>query len=415
MAVLGIDIGSSDYEVNQSNFNEDAGDSLSLNVLGSNTLTINGVDATATTLVGVQAAGSPTYAVVNGGSLTIESGLANLSALTSINYQVDSGSALTINAPTAAVGLVNQQSLEFTGDGGSLFTYNPGAISLGAPTTFDVTSLGVGDTIAVGSRTNGTFTYDADTQTGTLNYPGTLTSGLETVRFEIHDLSQEDYDAIIAGNGGSASGFGEFVSPVCFLRGTMIMTTKGEVAIEDLVAGDIVIGQSGERTVKWIGFRKTFTKQIPADRRAEHMPIRIVRDAIAENVPSKDIVVSPGHHILVEGKLVRAQDLVNGKTIYQETHHVRYEYFHVELDQFDVISAHGLMSESWADGGNRDYFQNADVTALRPEDRKRRRADRPGFVALRKGSELERLQAVYAARAEKLQQEQDQELMVAYG
>lgn len=411
MAIIGIDIGSSDQTIDESNY--DAGDTLSLNVLGSNTLTIDGVDATANFGVGVTAAGSPTYNLVNGGSLTINSGLANLSALSSVNYNIGDGSELTINAPTASVGLINNQTITFTGDGGGVFSYQPSSL-LSTGQTFNVESLGVGDTLSVGTRTNGVLTYNAETQTGTLTYGALPIVGGGPVTFNIHGMTQEDYDAIVADHGGN-TGFGEFVSPVCFLRGTMIQTTKGEVAIEDLVPGDVVIGQSGERTVKWVGFRKTYTKRIPADRRAEHMPIRIVRDAIAENVPSKDIVVSPGHHILVEGKLVRAQDLVNGKTIFQETHHVSYEYFHVELDQFDVISAHGLMSESWADGGNRDYFQNADVAALRPEDRQRRRADRPGFVVLRKGAELERLQAVCAARAEKLQQEQDQELMVAYG
>ncbi|CAM3891539.1 Hint domain-containing protein [Bordetella tumulicola] len=408
MALIDLDLGNSDQTIDSTNA-PDASNTIDITALGSHTLTVDGVNATIESVAGVSAGATPTYAVINGGSLTIDSGLADLSALSSVNYAVGDGS-VTVNGPTLAVGLVSSQSIDFTGDGGA-FAYNPG--TLGAP-TFAVTNLGVGDSIAVGTRTNGTFTYDAESSTGTLTYPGGLL-GATTVTFDIQNLSQADYDAIIADNGGSNSGFGEFVSPVCFLRGTMIETTKGEVAVEDLVAGDIVIGQSGERTVKWVGFRKTFTKQIPADRRAEHMPIRIVRDAIAENVPSKDIVVSPGHHVLVEGKLVRAQDLVNGKTIYQETHHISYEYFHVELDQFDVISAHGLMSESWADGGNRDYFQNADVAALRPEDRQRRRADRPGFVALRKGPEVVRLQSVYAARAEQLQQEQEAQPMIAYG
>lgn len=407
MALINLDLGNSDQTIDSTNA-PDASNTIDISALGSHTLTVDGVNATVDSVAGVSAGATPTYAVINGGSLTIDSGLADLSALSSVNYAVGDGS-MTVNAPTLAVGLVSSQSIDFTGDGGA-FAYNPG--TLGAP-TFEVNNLGVGDSIAVGTRTNGEFTYDADSSTGTLTYEGGLL-GATTVTFEFQNMSQEDYDAIIAEHGGT-TGFGEFVSPTCFLRGTLIQTTKGEVAIEDLVPGDTVIGQSGERQVKWIGFRKTFTNQIPADRRAEHMPIRIVRDAIADNVPSKDIVVSPGHHVLVEGKLVRAQDLVNGKTIYQETHHVRYEYFHVELDQFDVISAHGLMSESWADGGNRDYFQNADVTALRPEDRQRRRADRPGFVALRKGPEVQRLQSVYAARAEQLQQEQEAQPMIAYG
>lgn len=410
MAIIGIDIGSSDQVINSSNFDSDAGDVLQLNVLGSNTLTIDGVDATANIFIGVSALGTPTFSAINGGSFELNYGLANVSALTGVNYEIGDGSAITVNGATAAVGLVTRSNIAFTGNGGGAFTYDPSPVSLGSNPEFFVSSLGVNDSITVDGRSNGTLSYNANTGTATLRYNGTPLLG-EDIIFRLQNISQEDYDAMVSKYG--TSGIGKFVSPVCFLRGTMIQTPTGEVAVEDLVAGDVVIGKSGERTVKWVGFRKTFTKQIPAERRAEHMPIRIVRDAIAENVPSKDIVVSPGHHLYVEGKLVRARDLINGKTIYQETHHVSYEYFHVELDQFDVISAHGIMSESWADGGNRDYFQNADVTALRPQDRERRLAERPGFDVVRNKVEIKRLQAVYAARAEMLEQESADALKVA--
>ncbi|CAM3891567.1 Hint domain-containing protein [Bordetella tumulicola] len=413
MAVIPVDISADDYTVDQGDLN--AGDTLELTGLGSNTLTVDNVNAIADIDPDAAAAGTPTFALINDGNLTVNIGQANLFGLDGINYEVGDGSEMTLNGSLSQAGFVGPQSIDFTGEGGGTFLYAPGESGPEEETTvFEVTNLSQGDAIWVESRTNGSFEYDATRSVATLTYGGSGGSQ-ETVAFEIHGLTQDDYEEIIFLHGGSNTGFGEFISPVCFLRGTLIQTAKGEVAVEDLVPGDTVIGQSGERTVKWVGFRKTFTKQIAPDRRAEHMPIRIVRDAIADNVPSKDIVVSPGHHVLVEGKLVRTQDLVNGKTIYQETHHVSYEYFHVELDQFDVISAHGLMSESWADGGNRDYFQNADVTTLRPEDRQRRRADRPGFVALRKGPEVERLQSMYAARAEQLQQEQDAQPVIAYG
>ncbi len=400
MAIIGVDIGSSNQVINAGNFNQD-NDVLRLNVLGQNTLTVDGVNATANTLVGVQTLGNPTYEVINGGSLTINSGLANLSALSGLNYKIADGSAITVNAPTAAAGLITSQNIEFTGNGGGAFNYIPGTVNLGASPTFTVSSLGTGDSLSVAGRSNGVFTYNAGAQTGTLTYAGHALNG-GTVTYRIEDLSQEDYNAIIAANGGSNTGFGQFVSPVCFLRGTMILTPEGEVAIEALQPGDKVIGASGVREVKWVGYRKTVTRSIPAEHRVDHMPIRICRNAISDNVPSKDIVVSPGHHILFEGKLIRAKDIVNDRTIYQETQLTSYEYFHVELDQFDVISAHGLMSESWADGGNRDYFQNVDVTTLLPQDIERRKANRPGFDALRKAKDIAPLHAKLAKRADEI-------------
>lgn len=191
--------------------------------------------------------------------------------------------------------------------------------------------------------------------------------------------------------------------PVCFIKGTLITTSRGLVAIEDLVEGDSVQGSSGWRTVKWIGWRNYGASSfLTEESKARIAPVRIRAHAIADNVPSSDLLTSPWHHLFVDGKLVRAGDLVNGTTIIQETHVTNVSYYHVELDQFDVVMAHGIYSESWAHGGNRDFFQNVDVTSLRPEDMKRRRAPRPGFdhLVLRKGKELKAIQRRVAQRAE---------------
>jgi hypothetical protein len=190
--------------------------------------------------------------------------------------------------------------------------------------------------------------------------------------------------------------------PVCFVKGTRVTTSRGPIAIENLVEGDSVQGSTGWRTVKWVGWRNygpaSFFTQESKSRIA---PIRIRAHSIADNVPSSDLLTSPWHHLFVDGKLVRAGDLVNGTTITQETHVNEVSYYHVELDQFDVVMAHGVYSESYADGGNRDFFQNVEVTSLRPEDKIRRRASRPGFdhLVLRQGKELVAIQDRIAQRA----------------
>lgn len=191
--------------------------------------------------------------------------------------------------------------------------------------------------------------------------------------------------------------------PVCFTRGTLIATPEGAVPIESLAIGAKVIASKGIATVKWIGWRKYGAASLmTAQQQANILPIRVRAHAIADDVPNRDLLVSPWHHLLVDGMLVRANDLVNGTTIIQETSATSVDYYHVELEQFDVILAHGMYSESWADGGNRDFFQNVDVTTLRPEDKIRRRAPRPGFdhLVLRKGKKLEAIQARVSTRAE---------------
>lgn len=189
--------------------------------------------------------------------------------------------------------------------------------------------------------------------------------------------------------------------PVCFVQGTLIETNRGPIPVEALVIGDQIVCSQGLRTVKWLGWRHYHAISLgTAAQRLACTPVRIKAGALGDNEPSQDLRVSPWHHLYVDGVLVRANDLINGKSIVQETETVEFGYYHVELDQFDVIRAHGVYSESWADGGNRDFFQNVDVTSLRPEDKKRRMADRPGFVALRKAADIAVIHDRIAARAD---------------
>lgn len=185
--------------------------------------------------------------------------------------------------------------------------------------------------------------------------------------------------------------------PVCFVNGTLIDTDHGPVAVESLSIGDKVVGLSGMRTVKWIGWRHYHAVSLRSpEQRTKCLPIRIAQGALGEGKPNKTLRVSPWHHLLVDDVLVRAMDLVNGQTIVQESNTTEFTYYHIELDQFDVVCAHGVFSESWADGGNRDFFQNVDVTTLRPEDMQRRLAARPGFVVVRKAEDIARIRAKLA-------------------
>lgn len=190
---------------------------------------------------------------------------------------------------------------------------------------------------------------------------------------------------------------------VCFVTGTLIETDNGAVAIESLSIGDKIISSTGLRTVKWVGWRHYQAAALRTqEQRAEALPVRILAEALGNNLPNQDLRVSPWHHLFIDGVLIRAKDLINGKSILQETNVIDFSYFHIELDQFDVILAHGVFSESWADGGNRSFFQNVDVTTLRPKDMQRRRARRPGFKVLREADEIAVIHKRIAVRAEGL-------------
>ena len=78
-------------------------------------------------------------------------------------------------------------------------------------------------------------------------------------------------------------------------------------------------------------------------------------------MPLRDLLVSPDHAIHVEGMLIPARLLRNGATIVQDDRLRAVRYFHVELEQHDVLLAEGLPAESYLDTGNRGVFENADA------------------------------------------------------
>ncbi len=159
-------------------------------------------------------------------------------------------------------------------------------------------------------------------------------------------------------------------SPACYQAGTCLRTEHGETAVEDLRVGDLMAVLEGSQIVMkpviWIGHRRIEIASLAEPALA--LPIRIKRDAFAEGMPVRDLLVSPDHAIFVDGVLIPAKLLVNGGSIAQDASFQRVHYFHVELEQHGVLLAEGLPAESFLDCGNRHSFENSGNTiALRPE------------------------------------------------
>lgn len=152
--------------------------------------------------------------------------------------------------------------------------------------------------------------------------------------------------------------------PACFLRGSMVRTTNGEVNVENIVVGDQVVTADGRsRPVEWVG---KWQAQRGVDRTwSRHLrPVRIKRSALAPNVPYADLLVSQGHAIFIEGLLIPAGELVNGRTILIEeaADEKLLEYFHVKLSSHDVILVNGAPAET--------LFRHPDAaSALDPDPR----------------------------------------------
>ena len=146
--------------------------------------------------------------------------------------------------------------------------------------------------------------------------------------------------------------------PVCFVKGTVVETATGPSKVEDLKLGDLLCGQDG--SVVPVVWAASTTKSWPGSAET-HRPIHIRAGAIDNGVPSADLAVSPQHHILVSGPIVRqmfgedevlapAKGLTGlpGVRVMQGKKSV--EYYHVMLERHEIIMAHGVATESFYPG-----------------------------------------------------------------
>ena len=157
---------------------------------------------------------------------------------------------------------------------------------------------------------------------------------------------------------------------LCFGPGTLIETPDGQVAVETIRPGDAVVtvegGRRVPRAVTWVGRRRLdLTRHPKPDTVA---PVRVRAGALGENLPRRDLLLSPDHALHVDGVLIPAKRLTNGMTIVREQSLSSITYYHVELERHTLLLAEGVETESYLDIGNRDFFEaTGGVLRLYPE------------------------------------------------
>ena len=157
-----------------------------------------------------------------------------------------------------------------------------------------------------------------------------------------------DVDALFANSNPNG---GTLANLLCFAQGTWITTPNGQVPIEELAAGDMVVTMDhGPQPIRWIGSSK---------RRAtgNMAPILIRKGALGN---TRDLRVSPQHRMLLSGwqaevlfgeseVLATAKSLVNDHSILREEGG-EVEYFHMLFDTHEIVYAEGAPSESFHPG-----------------------------------------------------------------
>lgn len=142
----------------------------------------------------------------------------------------------------------------------------------------------------------------------------------------------------------------------CFTRGVRIETPDGTRQIEQFSVGDVVLtGNNGPQTIRWIGTRAYDLEALT--RNPKLRPVRIQAGALGGGLPTRDLLVSRQHRMLIISKiakrmfatpevLIPAIKLTALPGIFVDESVEKVAYFHVLFDRHEVIYAEGAPSES---------------------------------------------------------------------
>jgi Hint domain len=260
------------------------------------------------------------------------------------NLELTSGAALTVNnSIDSATGIVfasGVETLNLTDQSGTLGTIN---------------GFAAGDTINLLNQDFTTADHiNYASSTGILTITNPSSTVLATLEFA-GSYTQSEFQAT-----GTAI-------TICFYPGTNISTASGEASVEALAIGDLVRTHDGlVKPIRWIG-RQTVSRLFADPLRV--LPIRIRRNAFGENLPCRDLLVSPDHALLVDGVLIQAGALVNGISVVREADVPQtFTYYHIELDDHSLILAENTPAETFVDNIDRMGFDNwAEHQALYPD------------------------------------------------
>lgn len=249
-----------------------------------------------------------------------------------------------------------------TGDGGTLQIYGgtltqisgfavdrfSGAAELGG--SLDgfgtISGFGLGDTLHIDGITADTGIFlnhtlmisEGDSLTGALTFAGYYGSGGFSVQ---------------ADAAGSTDIF-----LLCFCAGTRIATPGGTMPVEALRIGDeLQTLHAGVRRIKFLGTR-SYDAQFAA-RNQDVWPVCIRRNALGEGLPARDLYVSPGHGLYIDGMLIPALLLINGVSITRTQPVTAVHYTHIEMESHEIVFAEACPTETFLDGSLRGQFQNS--------------------------------------------------------
>ncbi|ETW13716.1 hypothetical protein ATO8_06786 [Roseivivax marinus] len=190
-----------------------------------------------------------------------------------------------------------------------------------------------------------------------------------------------DHDEPVAEHGRSPASAEAARQTPCFTPGTRIKTLRGDVDVADIRAGDRVLTRdSGYREVAWAGERRLVEADLVAHPALR--PVVIEKDAFGPGCPSRRMMVSPQHQLLLGGVeaqllfgseevLVPARTMLGRVGIGRGRVRDGVTYVHFMFESHEIVLGDDLWTESFQpNASSLDALlddQKAEIYALFPE------------------------------------------------
>lgn len=206
----------------------------------------------------------------------------------------------------------------------------------------------------------------------------------DELRFSYYGVGGTVYTGFIHAKDDGEDDFTNPFQPItiiCFADGTLIDTPDGPVPVETLRPGDLVLTvDSGPLPLRWVGRRELSAQELWEQ--PELRPIRVRRGSFGADRPSRDLVLSPNHRVVLDDwrvemlfgtcdALAAVRFLLDEAGVDDAPWRRGVAYNHLLFDRHEIVVANGLRCESLFPGSVAldalDDGALAEIRALFPE------------------------------------------------
>ncbi|GAA5065011.1 Hint domain-containing protein [Roseibacterium beibuensis] len=207
---------------------------------------------------------------------------------------------------------------------------------------------------------------------------------VDEIHFSYIGADGNTYTGVIRAMDGGEKDFTDPFQPItviCFADGTLIDTPEGPVPVETLRPGDMVMTRdSGALPLRWVGRRELSADVLRTQ--PGLCPIEVARDTFGPGQPSRDLVLSPNHRLMLSDWRVEMLfgefDVLAAVRMLKDCPGITpakapkgIAYNHLLFDRHEIVVANGMPCESLFPGpealGALDDCALSEIRAIFPE------------------------------------------------